>query len=368
MARDHGRVLCKIWQDKDFRALPRTAQALYIQLLSQPNVNNAGVLPLMLSKWGKGCDDLTREELTRDLAVLVDASFIIVDTDSEEVLIRSFIRNDGGMAHKYIFKNALKMAEAVESGLIRRALAVELRRIRSAEAARVAEILDPSETDSEPVTATPEPDSNADVNPSESHSNTIPNASESHPENGMPSESHSDHCGEGEGEGVGETPVVGHLGGVARTPAPDAHTREEPPTLEEIPATPFCDRHPGGTPDNCRACADRRKRYEATAAQRAEAEAAQRRAEARAKSDAARTAADDRARAIAGCGMCDDDGELPGGAICDHDPDRLARAARGVARARAALCKRCRGTSLLADGTECDHQTTDTTEENRAHA
>src|SRR5690606_9062734 len=96
MARDHGRILCRIWSDKDFRALPRTAQALYMQLLSQKEINNAGVLPLMLSKWAKGCDEIeTSEDLVPDLAALIAARFIVVDSDTEEVLVRSFIRNDG---------------------------------------------------------------------------------------------------------------------------------------------------------------------------------------------------------------------------------------------------------------------------------
>ncbi|OXR46636.1 hypothetical protein B7C42_01610 [Nocardia cerradoensis] len=331
--RDHGRVLCKIWRDKDFRALPRTAQTLYMQLLSQDNVNNAGVLPLMTSKWVKGCDELTPEELLRDLAVLIDASFVVVDTDAEEVLIRSFIRNDGGMKHPYIFKNALRCAQAVESEKLRRVLASELRRTRRAEALRVADVLDPPEPVSVPEPMPSESVPNDIEIPSEwhsepialeQHSNGIANPSES----GMAFESHSNHYGVGEGEGVGETPVVGHLGGVARAGARDAHTREENPTPQttpnDIPSSPFCERHPNGTPDPCGACQSARKRYEATAPERAEAEAAQRRVEAQAKSEAAQRAAEDRARAIAACGICDDDGQIiePGQppSLCDHRP------------------------------------------------
>lgn len=329
MARDHGRVLCKIWQDKDFRALPRTTQCLYIQLLSQPNVNNAGVLPLMLSKWAKGCDELAGSDaLLEDLAILVDREFIVVDTDSEEVLVRSFIRNDGGMAHKYIFKNALTCAEAVESEKIRKVLAAELRRIRGAEARRVAEILDPSEPDQEAVQTDSESLPNVEVIPSESHSDPIAIPSES----GMAFESHSNHCGVGEGEGVGGSYVVGHLGGVAQAPTHNAHTREEAPQpqpnseIGELP-DPWCSQHPGGTSEPCRTCKTERTRHERAAAE------APRRA-ALAESERARRAAEDRAQAIANCTLCNDAGFVGGvygrtaGTKCDHDPGTADRARR----------------------------------------
>ncbi|MGW0052076.1 hypothetical protein [Nocardia nova] len=326
--RDHGRVLCKIWRDKDFRALSRTAQALYMQLVSQDNVNNAGVLPLMTSKWLKGCDELTPEALLRDLAVLVDTSFVVVDTETEEVLIRSFMRHDPGMKHPYIFKNALRCAEAVESTELRRVLAGELRRTRRAEALRVAEVLDPPEPVSEPEAVPSESVPNDIAIPSEwhsepialePHSNGIPNPSESV----MPSGTHRDHPFVVDFVGEGDTPVVGYVGGVARAHTRDADAREANPapqnTPTAIPSTPFCPRHPNGTPEGCGACADARKRYEATAPERAAAEDARRRAEAQAKSEAAQRAAEDRARAIAACSLCDEHG-YRGTVVCDHKP------------------------------------------------
>lgn len=332
MPRDHGRVLCKIWRDKDFRALPRTAQTTYVQLLSQDSVNNAGVLPLQVSKWVKGCDELTESDIWRDLKVLSERGYIVVDVDSFEVLIRSFIRNDGGMAHKYIFKNALSCAEAVESEQIRKALALELYRLRRADATRVADILSPPD-DLDPIPS--EPDSNAEVNPSESHSNPIETASES----GMAFEPDSNHCGVGEGEGVGETPVAGYVGGsrASAHASADACKAEPPPT--ESPSR-HCPRHPDGTADPCRACQAARQTHDIWTAQ-------QRRAAEAARADAARAAAEDRHRAIADCALCDDTG-YRGTAVCDHDPDTVDRAQRGMAAVKAALAQR-RPTESLSD-------------------
>src|SRR5690606_238647 len=123
------------------------------------------------SKWAKGCDEIeTSEDLVPDLAALIAARFIVVDSDTEEVLVRSFIRNDGVLKQPNVFKNALRCAEGVESQAIRSALAVELRRTGRSDAARVADEIDPPGTDPDPV---PDP-SRRDSEPFENPSETIP--------------------------------------------------------------------------------------------------------------------------------------------------------------------------------------------------
>ncbi|WP_051179733.1 hypothetical protein [Nocardia concava] len=220
--RDHGRVLCKIWNDKEFRALPRTAQALYIQLLSQPTVNNAGVQPLMLSKWAKGCNEIDADSLMRDLAILVERRFIVIDTETEEVLIRSYIRHDGLLKHKYLFKNALTCAEAVESEALRKVLADELRRTRRVEARKTIEILDPYKPDPDPDRDYSGWGVNAEVNPTESHSDPVGTRFESP----MAFRPDSNHPGVGEGEYVTESSKSPYVG-VAR--ASESRFDEPPP-------------------------------------------------------------------------------------------------------------------------------------------
>ncbi|WP_433568110.1 hypothetical protein ACQP1O_42920 (plasmid) [Nocardia sp. CA-151230] len=233
--RDHGRILCKIWQDKDFRGLPRSAQALYMQLLSQPTVNNAGVLPLQVTKWVKGCAELTVDAVWRDLGTLSQRGFIVVDNDeTEEVLIRSFIRHDGGIKHKYILKNALKCAESAESPVIRKALAIELYRLKLPEASRVADILAASESDSDSVEEGSEWGLNAEVNPSKWHSDGFANGSGSDPGEGMAFESHSDHSGVGEGVGVRNCSDVGYVEETSSSAKPPREKSE--PYREDVEA------------------------------------------------------------------------------------------------------------------------------------
>lgn len=367
MPRDHGRVLCKIWQDKDFRALSRAAQALYMQLLSQPTVNNAGVMPLQLSKWAKGCDEATSESIVRDLAVLVDGRFVIVDTDTEEVLVRSFIRNDGVLKQPNVLKNALRAAEAVESSTIRLALAVELRRTGRADAARTADLLDPPEPDPVPIRKGSEthrePFRNGSVPlQSDVMENPRSNPSETLPDDETLPEPFVDPCGVGEGEGEGErSPSVVGWVGAARAgagDARDAHTREETPT-QRIPqsdpsiAAPepsrFCPRHPAGSPEPCRACQHARETFDlqqaAKAATRREADAAER-----------QRSVEVRLAAIAACPMCDHDGRIDGW-VCHHDPARMPKPGRASAALRQAQCGLCDADGHRHDdGTPCDHK------------
>lgn len=337
MARDHGRLLCRIWNDKDFRALPRTAQALYAQLLSQKEINNAGVLPLMLSKWAKGCDGLTQQDIIADLAALVDARFVAVDSDSEEVLVRSFIRNDGVLKQPNVFKNALRSAEAVESEGIRRVLASELRRTGRSDAARTAEILDPEEQGSEPFPNPFETTPNHVQNPPESdppspEENPSSNPSERVPDDERVSEPFAHPSGEGVGEGENSRSAGTHLGGVARAGA-HVHTREEPPTLEE-PPSPYCRRHPDGTDDPCGQCAERRKQRAAFDRRQADAAIGDQRRRAEDQSAAARQRGEDRAAAIAACPLGCASNSVPGyiddghggKALCDHRPPSRGRA------------------------------------------
>lgn len=318
MARDHGRILCRIWQDKEFRQLPRNAQALYMQLVSQKEINNAGVLPLMLSKWAKGCEELTSSSLVADLAALVDGRFIVVDTDSEEVLVRSFIRNDGVIKQPNVFKNALRCAEAVESELIRAALADELRRVRRADADRVASILSPIGRDPEPT-----PDPSGPVR------DDFENPSETLPEGERVSEPFVHPCGVGEGVGEGDisSTADGWVGGDARA---STHTNGAPAASipEQTPPSATCPRHPNGTEDPCRACQRARQDRQQFDAVRSRSQAEQARSEAEQLAADHRAAADLRARAIDECPYCDADGYLGRGestTLCDHRAPTSAR-------------------------------------------
>lgn len=275
MAREHGRLAYTLFRDRDFRSLSRSAQALYMQLLAQKEINNAGVCPLMVSKWARGCDELDEAAVWASLGELQAARFVYFDEESEELLVRSFIRNDGILKQPNLVKNALRCAEQVESAVLRGVLAEELRRLGRRDAEIVADGLDGRV------------------------SKPISNPSETLPESLNPSETLSKPRGVGEGVGEGGTLTsVGTCGGGSRASARDAAA---PPLGNLDPNNPRCLKHADVPADemgpSCRACKRVREWCE-TAPERGKAD------------DLA--AARSRREAIDACGLCDDGGWLVG--------------------------------------------------------
>lgn len=129
MARGHGRILTSIWDDADFLRLDEREQRLYLFLISQPNLNHAGLLPLTLRRWCRKAHGLTSAELEKRLQALETARFIVMDDDTEELLIRSFVRNDGVWKQPKVMGAMVSGALEISSRRLRRALLAEVGRI-----------------------------------------------------------------------------------------------------------------------------------------------------------------------------------------------------------------------------------------------
>ena len=129
MARSHARITTSIWADREFTRLTALSQRLYFLLLSQPNLSHAGVLPLTIRRWTLLSGDRDEDAIRAALTELDGHRFIVVDYDTEELLIRSFIRNDGVWKQPKVLAIALEEAEQVASPRLRRAIAVELQRL-----------------------------------------------------------------------------------------------------------------------------------------------------------------------------------------------------------------------------------------------
>ncbi|MGW4119865.1 hypothetical protein [Nocardia sp. NPDC004711] len=161
MPRDHTDLLRKLWSRRDFRALQRTAQALYVQPLTDAMLTTAGVLPLMVDKWATACDYITDADIRTDLKTPIEAGFVIVDTGTFEVLLRWYLDLAGLTRHPNHLKGALRASEAVESPLLCEALAVDLLALGlTGDAAESVERLIGPESDPDP---TPIPSGSAPV-------------------------------------------------------------------------------------------------------------------------------------------------------------------------------------------------------------
>lgn len=127
--RKYAQLLKSIWNDTDWRALSRDAQWLYELLISQSSMNYAGVLDLTIRRWSNLARDTTPADVRNALEELHMAYFVVVDWDTEEVLVRSLIRNDGLWKQARMLMIALNSAAEVQSPRLRFVLAEELRRL-----------------------------------------------------------------------------------------------------------------------------------------------------------------------------------------------------------------------------------------------
>lgn len=131
MARSHARLSLTLWNDDDFIDLSAGAQRMYMLLLSQPNVGYAGMLPLTVKRWAKRAKNTTPEQVDGWLAELEVALYIVMDEDTDELLIRTFMRNDEVWKQPNVMVSAARDATATASRRIRRHLATEAARMAS---------------------------------------------------------------------------------------------------------------------------------------------------------------------------------------------------------------------------------------------
>ena len=105
-----------IWEPSNaFRTLSRGAQWTYLMLISQPQINNLGMLVYAPEKWVRMSPALTVEELEADLLELQQRWYIVVDSAVAELLVRSFIRHDKVWSQPKLVANARQLIREVES-------------------------------------------------------------------------------------------------------------------------------------------------------------------------------------------------------------------------------------------------------------
>lgn len=129
MARNYARILTAIWQNDEFRALSGRSQLMYLMLASQPDISAVGLLSLRVRRWSNATEDSTPDSVMAAIDDLASRRFIIFDLDTEELLVRSFTRWDGGYTNPKRRPVIHKAALDVESDVIRRCLARELQRL-----------------------------------------------------------------------------------------------------------------------------------------------------------------------------------------------------------------------------------------------
>lgn len=129
MTREYARVRVTIWADADFRRLPWQAQALYLQLISSPTMNLCGVADWRPKRIAALTADITPADVEKAAGVLQERGYVVVDDDTEEILVRSFIRHDGLIKTPNIAAAMVKDYAGTASESLRGVVVHELHRL-----------------------------------------------------------------------------------------------------------------------------------------------------------------------------------------------------------------------------------------------
>ncbi len=127
--RDYANIVTAIWRDERFRSLSGSAQRTYLMLVTQDDISGAGTLPLTIRRWATNAADTTRDGIEHDLKVLEAAGFVFTDEDTEEVLIRTFVKHDKGYTNPKRKPVILVAAKGILSPKLRRVLWIELAKL-----------------------------------------------------------------------------------------------------------------------------------------------------------------------------------------------------------------------------------------------
>lgn len=130
MARDHARLRLDIWVDEDFTDLSSSAQWLYLRLLSHGDLTYCGVIEWRPGRLAASAADLTANDIEMFAAELEAGNFLLIDRDTEEALVRSFVKHDGLMDKWNLASAVARAFTGVASKPLRGVIAHELNRLR----------------------------------------------------------------------------------------------------------------------------------------------------------------------------------------------------------------------------------------------
>jgi hypothetical protein len=163
MPRTFGKLLCTIWDDDDWRGLTSDAKVLYSAFMSQPDITAAGVLALTERRW-RAYFGGNLSAVTNALDELVERRFVVVDEDTSEVWVRTFIKHDGRLENDNLRKSIHRAIVEIRSDVIRKACQKQYPDIPpggtpferpSNATSREVELLEPAASSQQPEPSTP---------------------------------------------------------------------------------------------------------------------------------------------------------------------------------------------------------------------
>lgn len=131
MAREYANIRLSVWDDDDFRDLPGDAQHLYFILLTSPTLSYCGVADWRPGRIAGLISDWDTTRVITAASTLFDRLYVLVDVETEEALVRSFVRHDGLMGKPRLAVSMVNAHRAVASRTLRGVVVHELARLRA---------------------------------------------------------------------------------------------------------------------------------------------------------------------------------------------------------------------------------------------
>ena len=128
--RDFAQIRLSIWNDDEFADLSADAQLLYFTLISHPSMNRAGV-----GTWHAGRMAAFNRTWTTDAVIdaaveLMTTKFVVIDENTDEYLVRTFIRHDGLMKQRNLATTMAREFATIGSRTLKAVVVHELARLR----------------------------------------------------------------------------------------------------------------------------------------------------------------------------------------------------------------------------------------------
>ena len=126
----HIKLKASIWVDEDFTTLPAAAQRLYILIISQSGMTLCGVLQPAFKRWATFAPDTRAEDIEKDALALEETGFIAIDDETDELLVRSFVRHGLALDSPNSIVGMSKSFVTIHSKGLRKLVIEELRKVQ----------------------------------------------------------------------------------------------------------------------------------------------------------------------------------------------------------------------------------------------
>lgn len=129
MPRDRANINTSIWTSEEFRELPGDQQLLYFILVTHPKLSYVGVVDWREGRLAAMTADATAETVRKAAEGLQAARFVLIDDDTEEILVRSFMRHDGLLKQPKLSISMVNAYADISSKRIRQVVTFELQKL-----------------------------------------------------------------------------------------------------------------------------------------------------------------------------------------------------------------------------------------------